>query len=179
MGNQVKHILIILSFLLLSSPVIGNSHKGETLYGWGKFPFYTWKGFGDKDTNPIYKGNVENGEPNGQGTLIFPDGERYVGEWNSGSFNGQGTYTFSNGGKYEGEFKYGERNGQGKSTFPNGEKYEGEHKDGEFNGQGTYTYIDGRKYLGEWKDGKMWNGIYYDKDGNIVGKYVNGEWRPQ
>ena len=29
----MKHLLILLiSFLLLSSPVIGNNHKGETLY---------------------------------------------------------------------------------------------------------------------------------------------------
>ena len=32
----MKHLLIILSILLLSSPVIGDNHKGETLYGWGK-----------------------------------------------------------------------------------------------------------------------------------------------
>ena len=27
-GNQVKHLLIIFSILLLSSPVIGDNHKG-------------------------------------------------------------------------------------------------------------------------------------------------------
>ena len=31
MGNQVRHILIILSFLLLSSPVIGQSEKPQTI----------------------------------------------------------------------------------------------------------------------------------------------------
>jgi len=52
--------------------------------------------------------------------------------------------------------------------------YEGEFKDGKYDGQGTYTWSDGRKYVGEWKDGKRWNGIMYDKNGNITGKYVNG-----
>jgi len=33
---------------------------------------------------------------------------------------------------------------------------------------------DGDKYVGEYKDEKPWNGTYYDKDGNIKGKYVNG-----
>ena len=28
----MKHIIILLSILLLSSPVIGDNHKGETLY---------------------------------------------------------------------------------------------------------------------------------------------------
>ena len=59
----MKHLLIILSFLLLSSPVIGDSHKGETLYGWGEYPDYVWKRVGEKDTHPVYKGEVENGVP--------------------------------------------------------------------------------------------------------------------
>jgi len=48
----MKHLLIILSFLLLSSPVIGGNHKGETLYGWGNTLPYVWKGVGDKETQP-------------------------------------------------------------------------------------------------------------------------------
>ncbi len=65
----MKNLLIILiSFLLLSSPVIGDSHKGETLYGWGEYPDYVWKEVGEKDTHSVYKGEVENGVPNGQGT---------------------------------------------------------------------------------------------------------------
>ena len=44
----MKHILIIISLLLLSSPVIGNSHKGETLYRWGTIPFSVWKGYSNK-----------------------------------------------------------------------------------------------------------------------------------
>ena len=31
----MKHLLILLSLLLLFSPVIGDNHKGETLYMWG------------------------------------------------------------------------------------------------------------------------------------------------
>ena len=35
-------------------------------------------------------------------------------------------------------------------------------------------FPDGTKYVGEWKDGKTWNGTEYDKNGNIIGKWVNG-----
>ena len=102
----MKHLLIILiSFLLLSSPVIGNNHKGETLYGWGECCDYVWKGFGDKETHPKYKGNVENGVPNGLGYLIYPYGSRYLGSWKNGKMNGQGTFTYPNGEKYVGEWK--------------------------------------------------------------------------
>ena len=119
----MKHLLIILiSILLLSSPVIGDNHIGETLYGWGEYPDYVWKGVGEKDTNPVYKGEVENGVPNGQGTFTFISGSKYVGEWKNGEPYGQGTFTFGKG-------KWG------------GDKYVGEFKDGKRHGLGTYTHI--------------------------------------
>ena len=77
--------------------------------------------------------------------------------------------------KYKGEIKNNNPDGKGTSTYPNGDKYVGEWKDGERNGQGTFTWSNGRKYEGEWKDGKMWKGTEYDKNGNYVWKYVNGE----
>ena len=67
-----------------------------------------------------------------------------------------------------------EQKEQGNFTFPNGTKYKGELKDGKPNGQGTSTFPDGGKYVGEFKDGKRWNGTMYDKEGNIIGKWVNG-----
>ena len=74
-----------------------------------------------------------------------------------------------------GEFKGGLPNGQGTETTPDGEKYVGEFKDGERNGQGTLTFPDGTKFVGKFKDGKRWNGTMYDKEGNIIGKWVNGK----
>ena len=147
----MKHLLIILSILLLSSPVIGDNHKGETLYRWGEFPDYVWKGVGEKDTYPEYKGEVENGVPNGQGTITFPNGEKYVGEFKDWNYHGKGELTLSDGIKYVGQFKNGKPHGQG-----------------------TLTWSDGEKYVGEFKDGEMWNGTLYDKDGNIKYKWVNG-----
>ena len=155
--NKLKHLLFILiSILLLSSPVIGDSHKGETLYGWGKTLPYVWKGFGDKKTHPMYHGGVENGVPSGLGILILPNGNKYVGGWEDGRRNGQGTFTTSNGSKYEGEWKSGERHGQGTHTYPDGSMYEGVYKD-------------------DWE----LNGTQYDTDGKIISKYVNGKWIKQ
>jgi len=101
----VKHLLILLSILLLSSPVIGDNHKGETLYLWRTSSGNKWMGFGVKETHPQYKGQVENGEPNGLGIFIYPNGNKYVGEWKDGIPYGQGTYSFPNGDKYVGEWK--------------------------------------------------------------------------
>ena len=51
----------------------------------------------------------------------------------------------------------------------------GEWKDGLIHGQGTYNWSNGKKYVGEWKNGKEWNLTSYDKYGNILGKWGNGE----
>ena len=102
----MKHLtLILISILLLSSPVIGNNHKSETLYGWGKCCDYVWKGFGDKKFHPKYEGEVESGKPNGLGFITFPDGGEYVGELKNGGRNGQGTQTWKDGRKFVGEWR--------------------------------------------------------------------------
>jgi len=80
-----------------------------------------------------------------------------------------------NDGKYVGKIENGKPNGHGTLTSPDGDKYEGEWKDGEKHGQGTYNWSYGKKYVGEWKNGKEWNLTSYDKYGNILGKWGNGE----
>jgi hypothetical protein len=142
----------------------------------GKWEWYKSKK-GKRDSK--YVGEIENGKPNGQGTLSYLSGTKYVGEYKDGKKNGQGTQTGSDGEKYVGEWKDGKRNGQGTETFPNGSKYVGEWKNGKENGQGTTTFRDGDKYVGEYKNGKTWNGTGYDKDGNILGKMVNGKFIKQ
>jgi len=83
-------------------------------------------------------------------------------------------YLWENGTKYMGEWKDGKRHGQGNMTYHDGSKFVGKWKDGKKHGQGTDTYGDGRKYVGEWKDGERWNGTLYDKEGKIIGKFMNG-----
>ena len=111
--------------------MIGHPKEFHTFYRW-KNPLgigYVWKGFGDKETQPVYKGEVENSVPNGLGILYDLDGSKYVGSWKNGKKNGQGTF-----------------------TYPNGEKYEGEWKD-EKPWNGTYYYKDG-KIKGKFVSGK-------------------------
>ena len=60
--------------------MIGDNHKGEILYGWGKCCDFVWKGFGDKETHSKYTGDVGNGVPNGFGIMIFPNGNGMVKE---------------------------------------------------------------------------------------------------
>jgi len=38
----------------------------------------------------------------GQGTYIYPNGEKYEGDWKNGKYHGQGTFTYPDGVKYVG-----------------------------------------------------------------------------
>jgi len=66
-----------------------------------------WFRDGDEKRDRKYVGDIENGGPNGQGTLTFPDGRKYVGGFKHWVRNGQGTLTKPNGDKYVGEFRDG------------------------------------------------------------------------
>ena len=159
---------------------------------------WKWIKDGDEELEGKYVGEIENGIPNGQGTLTWKNPhEKYVGQWNNGLKHGQGTYSWANGWEYVGDWKDGKRNGEGTYSHSDGNKYVGTYKDGERNGLGTFYYPNGDKYVGEWKgerqngqgtwylsngnkwigemkNGRDWNTTGYDKNGNIIGKVVNG-----
>ena len=201
--------------------ILGKFENGESvvsigvLYrGWrnAKVGFYKekwegvekekWEGVESEDNEDFgkYEGEINNGEPNGQGTYTCPDGQKYIGEWKEGKWNGQGTETLHDGKKYVGEFKDGSKHGQGTETSPDGRKYEGEwingfpngqgietstkggkyvggFKYGKYNSQGTYTWSDGKKYVGEYKDGlPNGQGTYTLPNGEkYVGEFKNNK----
>jgi len=173
----MKHLLIILiSILLLSSPLFGHPKGEHTLYRWETSSGHKWLGFGEKETHTVYKGQLENGKPNGLGIMTEPNGEKYVGEWKNGKQNGQGTYKNEYGSKFVGEFR--------DEKYWEGTLYtiEGKIKGKFENGQVTLE-DSSQRYVGEYKNGKRWNGkLYhlwkgnvYDEDGTLIYKYVNGK----
>ena len=73
-----------------------------------------WFESGYEDNDGEYVGSIDkNRIPNGAGTLIFSDGNKYEGEWKDGEINGRGTYTYYDGNQYIGEFKKWKKHGQG------------------------------------------------------------------
>ena len=104
----MRHIFIIFLILLLSFPEILESKKIETLYEWKTLSGTQCREIGYKDFHAIYKGDVVMGRPDGVGTLVYPDGNKYVGEFIIGLFHGHGIYTIaSNGYIYTGEYRIG------------------------------------------------------------------------
>eukprot|EP01083_Nonionella_stella_P028166 77571_1 len=72
-----------------------------------------------------FEGEYKDGERNGDGKIIWSDGDTFVGTWVSngntfvgtlvgGKMHGHGIYTKKNKWKFEGEYKDDERNGDGK-----------------------------------------------------------------
>ena len=82
-------LIILISFLLLSSPLFGQ--ETGVLYQYETSTGIQWKTFGDVKVPPEYEGEIRNGKPDGFGILIRFDGKKYVGEWKDGKMDGQGT----------------------------------------------------------------------------------------
>ena len=65
-----------------------------------------------------------------------------------------GPDVFPNGNKYDGEWQNDVKEGYGVLQYINGERYEGYWKDDKAHGKGTLTYIHGDKYVGDWHAAK-------------------------
>ena len=187
----MKHLLIILiSILLLSSPVIGQ--ETGVLYQYETSSGLVWKTFGDSKVQPMYKGEIKNGKMDGLGVLIYPyDGKIIVGEWKNGK-EWDTKHTKKDGtliGKWvNGEWKISwgvlfgrDVNGEWE-WYEDGDekkvgKYVGEIENRKPNGQGTHTYSNGEIYVGKWKGGSPWIGTKYNKNGKTLGKWVNGKFQ--
>ena len=143
-----------------------------------------------------YVGEFKDNMKNGQGTHTFSTGTKYEGEWKEGKeWNTKHTKKdgtllgkYKNGewelkwgvmylGTRNGELKWREEKWEGVESEDNKDMvtYGGEINNGVPNGQGTEIFPDGSKYVGNVWDGEMWNGTLYNKDGNIIGKVVNGK----
>jgi len=197
-GNQVKNLLIILSILFLSSPVIGQSKKTGVLYQYKTSSGFVWKTFGKGKVQPKYKGEISNGTPEGLGVLSYPfaDGKRVIGEWKEGKEwntehykkDGKVIGKWVNGVKVEKSILFRDTPRSkwvkgGEKWFRSGDekkqaKYEGEIVTGVPNGWGTITFPSGSMYVGEFRDGKRTGqGTMSFLDGRkYKGKY-EGKWK--
>lgn len=105
----------------------------------------------------VYVGKFEKDIPSGQGLLILNTSEgktKYCGIFN-GFRNGEGEILYSNGEKFLGKWKNLKREGIGKMISPEGDFFEGEFRNDSFDGRGVYyCKAERKKTEGNWKDGK-------------------------
>lgn len=123
-----------------------------------------------------YEGQFRNGTANGFGTMYFTNGNRYEGEFKDGFPVGQGALFLQSGELFVGMFKDGLANGQATLYEPDGQRYEGEFKQGIMDGYGTYYWPNGDWYEGQFRNGIMsGQGSYHYADGDLyVGEIENG-----
>jgi len=89
---------------------------------------------------------------NGQGTVVLPDGRRYVGEFQEGIRTGRGLMMFPDGTKYLGDWQNDKPHGQGTLSSVGKFEYAGGFANGVREGQGTLETVDGKKYSGQWQN---------------------------
>ena len=149
----MKHLLILISLLLLSSPVIGQSSKYESV---NQCVLQTMKER-ELTGNEMFK-------------MVQEECERILGKvkgkWKKRQ---KGVLFFINRDRIVGWYEDGDEKKDG--------KYVGEIENRKPNGQGTHTYSNGEIYVGKWKGGSPWIGTKYNKNGKILGKWVNGKFQ--
>jgi hypothetical protein len=138
----------------------------------------------------VFIGQLENGKKVGRCTYLWPDGQRYVGDWRDDLQDGVGEWTSAQGDRYVGEYRFGKREGKGVMTyanrmeydgewladrpsgngkfrFQNGDVYEGQVLAGQQTGSGTLTQKSGDRYVGQWLRG--------ERDGKGQAEWKNGQ----
>ena len=108
------------------------------------------------DDRYLYDGEWKGDKYEGNGSLVTPDGNKYVGEFKNGLFEGKGYLIDNEGNIYNGNFKQGKKCGEGELSMNNGNKYIGMFKNDIFNGKGKLLDKDGNIIQeGNFKDGKF------------------------
>jgi hypothetical protein len=125
-----------------------------------------------------YAGGIGERGQNGEGSFVFPGGERYTGSFLLGLADGHGVYKSVDGIViYEGEWKAGLHHGQGKYT-PAGKNftYEGAFEGGLPHGRASYSQDGVVRYTGDFVGGvPEGQGIYTSPAGwTYEGGFKNG-----
>lgn len=120
--------------------------------------------------------------PDGAGTMVYPDGSRYEGNWFHGGYDGDGHFSRPDGTDYRGVFRNdGPWQVTGRMHFPDGSWYQGTWNRQTGRGGGWIWWPDGRYYAGTWLvpgdekalpdgDGEL---IYPDGS-RYVGRFLDG-----
>jgi hypothetical protein len=189
-GNQMKHLLILLSLLFLTLPLV--AQETGVLYFKKVNDKFGWFENGNEKKDWKYIGEIRKGKPNGTGVLSSTSG-KYSGELKNGMKHGQGTYTYKSGRKRVGEFRKGkpwnvksyDKNGKIETEWVKGIKLK---KVAQETGVLYFKKVNGKfgwfengddkkdwKYVGEIKNGKPnGTGVLSSTSGKYSGEVKNG-----
>ena len=129
-----------------------------------------------------YIGELKDNQKNGKGILYYneKDKERrfyYEGEWKNDKREGKGIIYWRNNDVYNGEWVDDNMEGKGIFYYDEGDIYDGCWKNNKKEGKGNCSFMNGNKYEGEWVNNVVeGKGIYYFSNGNkYIGEFKNGK----
>lgn len=116
-----------------------------------------------------YLGELANGEPHGNGTMVYGgrDSPTYVGNWAHGKRHGYGVFISTDKCRYEGNWIEDRRHGEGFQSWANGRVYTGFWQDNKVHGNGVGVEPDGAVYSGRWHEG-LKEGIFICTRGTTI-----------
>jgi hypothetical protein len=113
------------------------------------------------------------------GTMLYrsnPHYKQYTGQWTNGLFEGNGELIYRDGDVYTGTFLNGFPSGNGKLIYRDGDVYTGTFLNGFPSGNGKVIYIDGEhsSFTGQFLAGKLVDGELIYRDGDVyTGEFLN------
>ena len=144
-----------LNFYLIISVQIINLSCGPNipLFGCIEGDCINGKGTWLESSGNKYIGNFKDGYRYGRGVLLYPDGEKWEGDWKKNKkWNGEGVLK-NIWHRYKGNYKNGNWHGTGDyqlSNWPINDKYKGRWEKGKMHGEGKYNFSSGGEYEGAW-----------------------------
>src|SRR5208337_2905256 len=82
---------------------------------------------------PVFR--LMSGIKRGSNTFLFPNGNKYIGEFRGSKMHGKGEFYWTNGNVYNGDFRKGKRHGKGTITYYYNCTYNGDFSNGKMEGQ--------------------------------------------
>ena len=130
-----------------------------------------------------YIGELKNNQKNGKGTFYYNEKDNegrfyYEGEWKNDKREGKGIIYWRNNDVYKGDWLEDSIEGKGIFYYEKGDVYDGFWKKNKREGKGNCSYIEGNKYEGDWvNDANEGKGILYFINGDkYIGDFKNGSF---
>ncbi len=130
-------------------------------------------------TDGVFYGNILNGRPEGKGTLVFDNGDKYIGDFQKGYMHGYGECFYNNGNHYIGYWSYSKHHGIGTLTYSDGTIYEGRFCNGLRHGRCLMFFQDRKIYNGFFENNhQIDEGTYYFDDTAVKMRFFGAGKKP-
>ena len=125
-----------------------------------------------------YEGYLQGGFPHGTGSMTWPDGAYFYGEFDNGVQTGYGSMHWADGAHYEGPMKEYAPHGTGTMTWTDGATFYGEFDRGIQTGYGSMRWSNGSRFEGDMQEYSPhgYGTMHYNNGVVCTGTWDNGNF---